>query len=161
MGEPPVLPTIDLPGAYPLAGAPVLPRAILSIPHGEAPSYVPLLAPPKDLKPPKGIASEEEEAAAAKPPPPEVSTITIPFVNHELPVPKEEIVVAAGMTAAVSVVATLTATSMFNQVVKVLKPVFMQVVKRVQKKFGAKKDGSDDESSDGSTPEPAQEGSAG
>ena len=43
------------------------------------------------------------------------------------------------MTAVVSVVATLTATSLFNQVVKLLKPVFMQLAKRIQKKFG--KDG--------------------
>ncbi len=40
------------------------------------------------------------------------------------------------MTAIVSVVATLTATSLFNQVVKILKPVIMQVVKRIQKKLG-------------------------
>ncbi len=73
------------------------------------------------------------------PPPPEVRKITIPWINHDLPVPKEEIVVAAGMTAVVSVVATLTATSLFNQVVKLLKPVFMQLAKRIQKKFG--KDG--------------------
>jgi len=43
------------------------------------------------------------------------------------------------MTAVVSVVATLTATSLFNQVVKILKPVLMQVIKRIQKKLG--KDG--------------------
>ncbi len=48
------------------------------------------------------------------------------------------------MTAAVSVVATLTATSLFKQVVKILKPVFMQVVKRIQKKLG--KDTTDGES---------------
>ena len=47
--------------------------------------------------------------------------------------------VTAATTAAVSVVATLTATSAFNYTVKVFKPVFMQAVKRIQKKFG--KDG--------------------
>ena len=102
-----------------------------------------MLAPPEELRPPVGVAKEgEEETKKEKkepPPPPEIQTITIPWIDHELPVPKEEIVVAAGMTAVVSVVATLTATSLFNQVVKILKPVFMQVIKRIQKKFG--KDG--------------------
>ena len=124
-----------------------MPRAILEIPRAEAPSYVPMLAPPSELRPPVGVAKEgEEEVKKEKepPPPPEIQTITIPWIDHELPVPKEEIVVAAGMTAAVSVVATLTATSLFKQVVKILKPVFMQVVKRIQKKLG--KDTTDGES---------------
>jgi len=124
-----------------------MPRAVLEIPRAEAPSYVPMLAPPSELRPPVGVAKEgEEEVKKEKepPPPPEIQTITIPWIDHELPVPKEEIVVAAGMTAAVSVVATLTATSLFNQVVKILKPVIMQVVKRIQKKLG--KDTTDGES---------------
>ena len=136
---PPVFPSISIPDQL-IPEAPNLPRAILELPRGEAPSYMPMLAPPEDLKPPVGVAKEGEEDAKEKPPPPpEVRKITIPWINHDLPVPKEEIVVAAGMTAVVSVVATLTATSLFNQVVKLLKPVFMQIAKRIQKKFG--KDG--------------------
>ena len=136
---PPVFPSISIPDQV-IPEAPNLPRAILELPRGEAPSYMPMLSPPEDLKPPVGVAKEGEEDAKEKPPPPpEVRKITIPWINHDLPVPKEEIVVAAGMTAVVSVVATLTATSLFNQVVKLLKPVFMQLAKRIQKKFG--KDG--------------------
>ena len=44
-------------------------------------------------------------------------------------------VARAATTAAVSVVATLTATSLFNYLVKIFKPVFMQAVKRIQKKL--------------------------
>ena len=133
---PPVFPSISIPDQV-IPEAPNLPRAILELPRGEAPSYMPMLAPPEDLKPPVGVAKEGEEDAKEKPPPPpEVRKITIPWINHDLPVPKEEIVVAAGMTAVVSVVATLTATSLFNQVVKLLKPVFMQLAKRIQKKLG-------------------------
>jgi len=138
MGDPPILPSISLPSQI-LPEPPNMPRAVLEIPRAEAPSYVPMLAPPSELRPPVGVAKEgEEEVKKEKepPPPPEIQTITIPWIDHELPVPKEEIVVAAGMTAAVSVVATLTATSLFKQVVKILKPVFMQVVKRIQKKLG-------------------------
>jgi len=138
--EPPILPSISLPSQI-LPEPPNMPRAILEIPRAEAPSYVPMLAPPSELRPPVGVPKEGEEEAKEEeknepPPPPEIQTITIPWIDHELPVPKEEIVVAAGMTAAVSVVATLTATSLFNQVVKILKPVIMQVVKRIQKKLG-------------------------
>ena len=139
MVEPPIFPSINLPDQV-IPEPPNLPRAVLELPRADIPSYTPMLAPPEDLEPPVGVAKEGEEDAKEKPPPPpEIQTITIPWIDHELPVPKEEIVVAAGMTAAVSVVATLTATSLFKQVVKILKPVFMQVVKRIQKKFG--KDG--------------------
>ena len=139
MDDPPIFPSINIPNQV-IPEPPNLPRAILELPRGEAPSYMPMLSPPEDLKPPVGVAKEGEEDAKEKPPPPpEVRKITIPWINHDLPVPKEEIVVAAGMTAVVSVVATLTATSLFNQVVKLLKPVFMQLAKRIQKKFG--KDG--------------------
>jgi len=145
MGDPPIFPSINLPSQI-LPEPPNMPRAILEIPRAKAPSYVPMLAPPSELRPPVGVAKEgEEEVKEEKnepPPPPEIQTITIPWIDHELPVPKEEIVVAAGMTAIVSVVATLTATSLFNQVVKILKPVFMQVVKRIQKKLGKDTTGS-------------------
>jgi len=140
MVEPPIFPSINLPGQV-IPEPPNMPQAVLEIPRAEAPSYVPMLAPPSELRPPVGVPKEGEEEAKEEeknepPPPPEIQTITIPWIDHELPVPKEEIVVAAGMTAAVSVVATLTATSLFKQVVKILKPVFMQVVKRIQKKLG-------------------------
>ena len=152
MGDPPILPSISLPSQI-LPEPPNMPRAILEIPRVEAPSYVPMLAPPSELRPPVGVPKEgEEEVKEEKnepPPPPEIQTITIPWIDHELPVPKEEIVVAAGMTAVVSVVATLTATSLFNQVVKILKPVVMQVVKRIQKKLGKG-------TTDGETQEPPE-----
>ncbi len=148
MVEPPIFPTISLPNQI-IPEPPNMPQAVLEIPRAEAPSYVPMLAPPELLRPPVGVPKEGEEEAKEEeknepPAPPEIQTITIPWIDHELPVPKEEIVVAAGMTAVVSVVATLTATSLFNQVVKILKPVVMQVVKRIQKKLG--KDTTDGES---------------
>ncbi len=145
MNEPPIFPSISLPDQI-IPEPPILPQVILEIPRAEAPSYIPMVAPPSELRPPVGVPKEgEEEVKEEKnepPPPPEIQTITIPWIDHELPVPKEEIVVAAGMTAAVSVVATLTATSLFKQVVKILKPVFMQVVKRIQKKLGKDTTGS-------------------
>ena len=104
-----------------------------------------MIAPPEDLSPPVGVPKEgeeevkEESKVQKENPLPEVRKINIPWTDVEIPVPREEIVATAATTAAVSVVATLTATSMFNYLVKVLKPVFMQIVKRIQKKLG--KDG--------------------
>ena len=139
--DPPILPSFYLPPQI-LPEPPNLPRAILSIPKAEIPAYRPLTAPPEELRPPVGVAKEGEEEETEKPKEtsaPEVKKITIPWTDVEIPVPQEEIVVTAATTAAVSVVATLTATSAFNYLVKVFKPVFMQAVKRIQKKFG--KDG--------------------
>ena len=144
MGDPPILPSINLPLNI-LPEPPILPRPILEVPRADLPSYKPMIAPPEELSPPVGVPREGEEEVTEdkKPQPenplPEVKRINIPWTDIEIPVPKEEIVVTAATTAAVSVVATLTATSLFNYLVKIFKPVFMQAVKRIQKKFG--KDG--------------------
>ena len=145
MTEPPVFPSINLPTQI-LPNPPNLPRPILEIPKADIPKYTPMFAPPDELRPPVGVPREGEEEVKEdeKPqqqenPLPEVRRINIPWTDIEVPVPKEEIVVTAATTAAVSVVATLTATSLFNYLVKIFKPVFMQAVKRIQKKFG--KDG--------------------
>ena len=144
MTDPPVLPSINLP-LHILPEPPILPKPILEVPTADVPSYEPMIAPPEELRPPVGVPQEGEEEVKEdkKPQPenplPEVKRINIPWTDIEIPVPKEEIVVTAATTAAVSVVATLTATSLFNYLVKIFKPVFMQAVKRIQKKFG--KDG--------------------
>lgn len=120
-----------------------MPRAVLELPRAEVPSYSPMIAPPSSLRPPPGVAKEGEKTQKKKeepkqepPAPPEVTKINIPWINREIPVPKEEIVVAASVTAVASVVATLTATSLFNWVLKIAKPVVKQILTRVEKKFG-------------------------
>ena len=144
MTEPPIFPSINLPGQV-IPEPPMLPEPILAVPTADVPSYQPMIAPPEFLSPPVGVPREGEEEVKEEPeeqkenPIPEVRKINIPWTEVEIPVPREEIVATAATTAAVSVVATLTATSMFNYLVKILKPVFMQVVKRIQKKLG--KDG--------------------
>ena len=146
MGDPPIFPSINLPTQI-LPNPPILPKPILEIPRAQAPTYMPMIAPPDELRPPVGVPKEgEEEVTEDKKtqtkqenPLPEVRRVNIPWTDIEIPVPKEEIVATAATTAAVSVVATLTATSLFNYLVKIFKPVFMQAVKRIQKKFG--KDG--------------------
>ena len=146
MTEPPVFPSINLPTQI-LPDPPILHTPILEVPRADVPTYMPMFAPPDELRPPVGVPREGEEEVLEdeKPqtkqenPLPEVRRVNIPWTDIEIPVPKEEIVATAATTAAVSVVATLTATSLFNYLVKIFKPVFMQAVKRIQKKFG--KDG--------------------
>jgi len=155
MVEPPILPSLNLPTQV-IPDPPRMPEAILSVPRIALPSYKPMVAPPGELKPPVGVPrwTEDGPVKEGKPQPkpkpqppqlppspslPEVRRINIPWTDIEVPVPKAEIVTTAATTAAISVVATLTATSLFNYLVKILKPVFMQAVKRIQKKLG--KDG--------------------
>jgi len=140
MGEPPLLPRYYLPPAL------EIPRVTLDQPKALIPSYRPLVVPPSDLRAPPGVASEggekkdKDQKQQPKQPeislPKEVTSFTIPFTDYEIPVPKQEILVAAGTTASVSVVATLTATAVFKRCVQVLKPVVTQLVKRIQKKRG-------------------------
>ena len=66
----------------------------------------------------------------------EITEITLPLMGWVVPMPKAEILVAAGTTAGVSVAATLTATAVFKKVVSAFKPVITQVVKRIRARLG-------------------------
>jgi hypothetical protein len=140
MGDPPLLPRYSLPPAL------EIPRVTLDQPKALIPSYRPLVVPPSDLRAPPGVeASGEaekntEKKEPAKQPevslPKEITSFTIPFTDYELPVPKQEILVAAGTTASVSVVATLTATAVFKRCVQILKPLIQQALKRLKRSRG-------------------------
>ena len=128
------IPSIYLPPQV-IPQTPPLPRPNLDAPSANLPSYKPMLVPSGDLRVLAGTKSEEEEENEGKPQPKEVKKVEIPFTNYRMPVPEEEIMVTAATTAAISVAATLTATSLFKQCVKVFKPIIMQLAKRIQKKF--------------------------
>ncbi|AGG91254.1 hypothetical protein SWVG_00013 [Synechococcus phage S-RIP1] len=140
LGEPPVFPSIRLPEP------PNLPRPVLEVPRADIPSYVPLVVPPSDLRPPPGIESEQKDEPPKQilPPTPPipipqipqpgVTTVDIPGTDIEVPVPSGEILVTAATTAFVSVAATLTATSLFKHCVSLFKPVFKQAWNKITKK---------------------------
>lgn len=138
LGEPPVFPAMRLPEP------PNLPRPVLEVPRADIPSYVPLVVPPSDLRPPPGIEPEaKDEEPKQTPPtpplppipqPPEVNTVEIPGTDLEVPVPSGEILVTAATTAFVSVAATLTATSLFKHCVSLFKPIFKQAWNKMTKK---------------------------
>ena len=127
-------PSIYLPPQV-IPQTPPLPRPNLDAPSANLPSYTPMLVPSGDLRVLAGTKSEEEEENEGKPQPKEVKKVEIPFTNYRMPIPEEEIMVTAATTAAISVAATLTATSLFKQCVKIFKPIIMQIAKRIQKKF--------------------------
>ena len=137
LGTPPVLPTLRLPEA------PILPRPVLEVPRATLPSYKPLVVPPNDLRPPPGIKSSEpsdkrSEPQPKKPPvtppvPAQVRYLDVPGTELEVPLPSNEILVTAGTTATVSVLATLTATAVFKRTVQVLKPIIKKLLSRKSK----------------------------
>ena len=124
-------PSINLPPQI-LPNVPPLPRPILDAPSADIPSYKPMLVPSGALRGPTGKEEDEEDN---EPAPAEVQRVNVPFTDITIPVPQEEIMVTAATTAFISVAATLTATSLFKQCVKVFKPIIMQLAKRIQKKL--------------------------
>ena len=129
--DPPILPSLKLPPQV-IPSVPDLPRPNLDSPKADLPSFKPMLVPSGALRGPTGREEEEEdnEPTAA-----EVQRVNIPFTEITVPIPQEEIMVTAATTAFISVAATLTATSLFKQCVKVFKPMIMQLAKRIQKKL--------------------------
>ena len=148
------LPSFNLPELFNLPTSIDLPNLTFKEPTAIYPSYKPMVVAPNKLARPAGVPSvemeeqmmeEEERKAEGKPPKksetPEVRRVDIPFTDLQFPLPKEEILVTAGTTASVSVIATLTVTSIFKHTVKVMKPVIQQLAKRIQKKFNGSKGG--------------------
>ena len=129
--DPPTLPSLKLPPQV-IPNVPDLPRPNLDMPRADLPTYKPMLVPSGALRGPTGQEEDEEDN---EPTPAEVQRVNVPFTDITIPVPQEEIIVTAATTAFISVAATLTATSLFKHCVKVFKPLFMQLAKRIQKKL--------------------------
>ena len=128
--DPPTLPSLKLPPQI-LPAVPDLPRPNLDVPRADLPSFKPMLVPSGALRGPVGTEDDEEDNEPAA----EVQRVNVPFTDITVPIPQEEIMVTAATTAFISVAATLTATSLFKQCVKVFKPIIMQLAKRIQKKL--------------------------
>lgn len=69
---------------------------------------------------------QREQSALA-----EATTITLPIVDVEVPVPRAEIVSTAAITSAISVGAAMSATAMFKWLVRVMKPTFKAVASKL------------------------------
>ena len=102
------LPTIKLPPAFTVQ-TPSLP-----LPTADVPSYQPLVVPPSDLRRPEGT----KEVQTEENPPPKIHFPPL----HSIPLPSQEVLVAASVTA-VTAVAAATATQ----------PVINALKDRIQK----------------------------
>ena len=111
------IPTIVLPNPIPLK------TISIPLPTADVPSYTPLIVPPSDLQAEEEIKGSTSEEKETKPEQPGIRQINIPFINKQMPVPENEILVTATTTAVVSVAATLTATAAFKWVVTAMKPI--------------------------------------
>ena len=101
------LPSMSLPEAL------EIPVPVLKLPSAEIPNYEPIVVPPSDLRAPPGVKGGVNEKPKPKTKPPEIRQVTLPGTDIDVPLPTNEILVAAGTTAVVSVAATLTATAVF------------------------------------------------
>ena len=102
------LPTIELPPTF-TTETPSFP-----LPTADVPSYQPLVVPPSDLRRPEGT----EEVRTEENPPPKIHFPPLPSI----PLPSQEVLVAASVTA-VTAVAAATATQ----------PVINALKDRIQK----------------------------
>jgi len=69
-----------------------------------------------------------------------VNQVTIPIVNIDVPLPKPEIltiaITTAGVAAIASVGGTMVAGNLFRQLIKIFKPLFKTVLKKLMKARG-------------------------
>ena len=108
------IPTIILPDATPLPEPIQIKTPSLPLPTADVPSYQPLVVPPSDLRRPEGT----KEVQTEENPPPKIHFPPLPSI----PLPSQEVLVAASVTA-VTAVAAATATQ----------PVINALKDRIQK----------------------------
>ena len=117
----------------------------IPLPTAEVPYYVPLVIPPSDLRATEQIEIQTDtsidnyeidaEATEAKPNTQSgMRTVNLFSTNVEIPLPETEILITATTTAVASVAAALSATAVFNWVVKIMKPVIKTTWKKIRGK---------------------------
>lgn len=159
MGEPPIIPLINLP--EPVVLPPVPERMTLPVPSAEMPSYRRLVLPSAEqIRQAQAAEVDEREQEESRPreekpqqefrPPlqlpvvniPEVSSqqeettkVTLPGTAIKLTVPKEEVLTTAAATAGIaalaSVAATMAAGPLLQRLIKILKPVMKTALKKL------------------------------
>jgi len=123
----------------------------IPLPTAEVPFYTPLVIPPSDLRATEQIEIETDtsidnyevdvkatEGTSTKTNnQPGMRTVNLFSTNVEIPLPENEILITATTTAVASVAAALTATAVFNWVVKIMKPVIKTLWKKMTKGNGS------------------------
>ena len=106
-----------------------MPSIPLEPPTAEMPVFPTVVIPPSNLKAPKGIKMEEvpEETEEAETQAMEQTSLRVPIIKIDLPLPTAEVVATATYAAVAAVATTTLATPFFNKIKK-------QVQKFLQKK---------------------------
>jgi hypothetical protein len=130
LGEAIQLPTLALPPTQ------IYQTPSLDQPVADIPSYKPLVVPPSDLEPPKGVKSETKEKTEQ----PVTPKIDIPYFNFEVPLPTTEVVMAATYAAVSAVAVTTFAQPFFNTIKKKLQKSIQGKVDKWKLKRQKKKD---------------------
>jgi hypothetical protein len=108
------LPTIELPSPLELPSPFTIETVEIPLPTADVPSYKPLVVPPSDLQRPEGT----KEVQTEENPPPKIHFPPLPSI----PLPSQEVLVAASVTAVTAVAATT-----------ITQPVFKALKERIQK----------------------------
>ena len=102
------IPKIDLPSTF------TIQTVEITLPTADVPSYQPLVVPPSDLRRPEGT----KEVQTTENPPPKIHFPPLPSI----PLPSQEVLVAATVTAVTAVAATT-----------ITQPLFKALKERIQK----------------------------
>jgi len=120
------IPSINL-GRGKLPDALDMPSIPLKQPTAEMPVFPPIVIPPGNLTAPKGVELEEAPAEEEETATTEQSTLRVPIVKIDLPLPSAEVVATATYAAVAAVATTTLATPLFDKLKK-------QIQKFLQKK---------------------------
>ena len=130
------LPAIEIPqlpgdtpgGGFPSASASEEPETSPQKEKAAKPAPSPPLPLPPQLRLPaipENPQPKDQSALA------EATTITLPIVDVEIPVPRAEIVSTAAVTSAISVGAAMSATAMFKWLVRLMKPALKAALSKL------------------------------
>ena len=108
------LPTLEIPEKLEIPEAPIIETPSLPLPTADVPSYQPLVVPPSDLRRPEGT----KEVQTEENPPPKIHFPPLPSI----PLPSQEVLVAASVTAVTAVAATT-----------ITQPLFKWLKEKIQK----------------------------
>ena len=124
----------------------------IPLPTADVPFYTPMVIPPSNLQAEESIEIETDtsidnyevdgeatEGKSDKPTTkptdqPGMRTVNLFSTNIDIPLPETEILITATTTAVASVAAALSATAVFNWVVKIMKPVIKTTWKKIRGK---------------------------
>ena len=105
----------------------------IPLPTADVPSYVPLVVPPSDLREPEGTEPETTETTEQP-----ATSINIPMININVPLPTTEVVVAASYAAVSAVAVTTFAQPFFDTIKKKLQKFIQGKVDKWKKKKSSK-----------------------